>query len=125
MTPWEKLQAGIAYVNNQGIDVDYMGTAESVRDETGVDTPYNGCAYVEMDLIDLYADNPKRVASQLLAVLIHEFGHIMDYRLNGGGDGERKAWDMGVKHFPKHLVPDCLSRIREKCLKGYVKEGIV
>lgn len=121
MTNKEKLLEGIAWVEKYGIDVQYQGTAKSVKNQTGCDMPYNGCAYVEAGLIDLYADHPERSTAQLLAVLVHEFGHIMDYRITGDGDDEAAAWKAGIAHFPKHLIPDCLPRIREKCLAVYKK----
>jgi len=124
MTHWDRLQKAISFVNDHGIDVDYRGTADSVREVTNSDLPYNGCAFVEVDQIDLYANNPTRSASQLTAVLIHEFGHIMDYRMNCRGDREKEAWDIGVKLFPKWLVPSCLAGIRKKCLAEYAKDKV-
>ena len=117
MTDWVKLQIGIAFVNDHGIDVNYKGSA------TEIESPFtfNGCAFIDDDLIDLYADNPRKDADLLLACLIHEFGHIMDARLNKGGESEIKAWEVGVKLFPKWLVPKCLPGIKKKCLAHYAQ----
>jgi hypothetical protein len=114
---WNILQEAIKFVNSHGIDVDFRGSA------TDIGSPYsvNGCAFVEQDLIDLYADDPVNDADMLTACLIHEFGHIMDYAIYGGGDDEEDAWKVGVKLFPKWLVPKCLPAIKKKCLAHYAQ----
>ena len=119
MTNWDKLQKGISFVNDHGIDVNYKGSASAI----GSPFSFNGCAFVDDDIIDLFADDPRSESDKVLACLIHEFGHIMDGRLYGGGDDEEDAWKVGVKLFPKWLVPKCLPAIKKKCLAHYAQIG--
>jgi len=121
MSNWQKLLDAIQYVNEYGIDVEYMGTAKQLKFSP---FPFNGCAYLDSDLVELYADDPKKDADKLLATLIHEFGHIMDYRIHDGGDSEWKAWEVGVSMFPPQLIPACLAKVKKKCLNYYAEDGI-
>jgi len=117
MNNWEKLQEGISFVNDHGIDVNYKGSASKI----GSPLSFNGCAFLDDGIIDLFADDPQSEADKVLACLIHEFGHIMDKRLYGGGDSEEDAWKIGVAKFPKNLIPKCLPEIKKVCLKWYAE----
>lgn len=120
MTDWDRLQEAISFVNDHGIDVEYKGIASKMNPEF----PFNGCAFLESGIIDLYADNPKKQADELISVLIHEFGHIMDWRLYGGGDSESAAWKVGIRKFPKYLLPKSLSRVKKKSLAYYTGKSV-
>lgn len=113
----KNLERGIKFVNKQGIYVEYMGAAKPL----GSQLPFNGCAYLDFDQIDLYADDPRRDADKVLACLVHEYGHIMDWKLYGGGDSEVDAWEVGIEEFPPDLIPDCLDEVMEACLLTYDK----
>ena len=69
MTNWDKLQSLVEVINQDGVEINFLGSAK----EIGSPFPVNGGAFMEEEMIDLFADDPRRDADKLSAALIHEY----------------------------------------------------
>ena len=118
------LTKAISLIEKAGVEVAFMGHTSKIPEDIGNTLPYNGCAYLDENLIDLYADNPDDDTDQILCVVIHEYGHLLAYKLYGEDHTERMAWEMGVNAFPSYLIPECLPEIRDRCLAEYAENGV-
>jgi len=120
----KNLTKAIIIIEKTGVEVTYMGHTDNIPPDIEHSLPYNGCAFVDDNMIDLYADNPDTDTNQILCVLIHEYGHILAYKKYGDAHTEKMAWDFGVDAFPKSMIPKCLPTIRDICLDIYAKDGV-
>ena len=120
----KNLTRAIILIEKAGVEVSYMGRTSEIPEDIGNTLPYNGCAYLDENMIDLYADNPDDDTNQILCVLIHEYGHILAYKKYGDAHTEKMAWDFGVAAFPKSMIPKCLPTIRDICLYSYAENGV-
>ena len=120
----KNLTRAIKLIEQSGVEVTYMGHTDEIPPDILHSLPYNGCAFVEDNMIDLYADNPDTDTNQILCVLIHEYGHILAFRKYGDSHTEEMAWDLGAAAFPKSIIPKCFGAIRDTCLDIYAEYGV-
>lgn len=86
------------------------------------DLPYNGTAFLDEEegqhMIDLYG-NLDKFPSELICVLIHEFGHILAYTAFGKDHSESDAWLMGKAYIKDEFIPPNFDNIMNECLETY------
>lgn len=118
MTELEKLRKVCDIINEDGIDIDYRGKA-SICPVVGVYDCFNACAFLDDNLIDVYADDIFRDAGLAAAGLIHEWGHFLADRRLGDSHTERDAWEYGMMAVPGDYHPANMIEVMEFCLREY------
>lgn len=108
--------------NKFGIEVTLFEQIPEDLYLTEEDVPYNGTAYLENPdgsyLIDVYGDIEK-YPSQMICVLIHEFGHILAHISFGKEHSEMDAWLMGLNYFDEKFIPPNFDEVMTNCLETY------
>lgn len=86
-----------------------------------IDLPYNGTAFLDDEIghmIDVYG-NVEKYPTQMICVLIHEFGHILAFIAFGKDHSEEDAWFMGRNYFKEEWIPPNFNSIMLECLDTY------
>lgn len=97
------------------VDTSYYEQAKTPRQ----DRIMNGQAGADSYII-LYKDTKDSNYDMLSSLLIHEFGHVINWRdLGRSKHTEKEAWEVGILNTPAEFHPPTLLEDCEICLSSY------
>ena len=97
------------------VDTSYYEQAKTPQENRII----NGTAGADSYII-LYKDSKERNYNMLSSLMIHEYGHVVNWRdLNKDKHTEKDAWMVGIESVPKALIPPTIREDCALCLSSY------
>tara|TARA_R110000868_G_scaffold201211_1_gene448790 strand:+ start:43 stop:438 length:396 start_codon:yes stop_codon:yes gene_type:complete len=97
------------------VDTSYYEQAKTPKQDRII----NGTAGADSYII-LYKDSKESNYNMLCSLLIHEYGHVVNWRdLNRDKHTEKDAWKVGVESVPKELIPHTIKEDCALCMSSY------
>lgn len=108
-----------AWIEKDDIEVEVDSTYYELAKTPALLRINNGQAGSDGYII-LYKDTQTEDYNTLTSLLIHEYGHIIEWRDNGRDrHTEKQAWQTGISFVPKKYWPPTLKEDCKLCLSSY------
>lgn len=119
MTSRQNFEALKEWIQKDDIDVEVDVTYYDSIATPEKDRIINGCAGQDGYII-LYKDAKDENYDTLTSLLIHEYGHVVEWRDKGRDrHSEKQAWETGISAVPKEFWPPTLKEDCKICLSSY------
>ena len=107
------------WIQKDDVDVEIDTSYYDLAKTQEKDRIINGSAGADGYII-LYKDSKDENYDTLTSLLIHEYGHVVEWRDKGRDrHSEKQAWETGISAVPKEFWPPTLKEDCQICLSSY------
>jgi len=119
MTEKQRFESFKKWVIEDDITVEVDSTYYEFAKTPVEDRIINGQAGSDGYII-LYKDSKEKNYNMLTSLLIHEYGHVVEWRDKGRDNhSEKQAWKTGIENVPEEYWPPTLKEDCKLCLGSY------
>lgn len=119
MTPKQRFESLKAWVIADDVSVEVDSSYYDFAKTPAEDRIINGNAGSDGYII-LYKDSKDKNYNLLASLLIHEYGHVVEWRdKDREKHTEKQAWETGIQAVPEEFWPPTLKEDCQLCLSSY------